>query len=148
MGTILAGAPRTLVTQVSSGEPTTDSQLIRTEMRKHTLAFQVQQQRTQLSCGPQEKSGCHSILSALAPFLMKETVFLLSDYRQASERQELAHDSVCLTVICPEPEVADLVFEFSCLCSLGTGVLAAFLLAVILCSLRSSRVELATLRVC
>ena len=36
-------------------------------------------------------SATAGILSALAPLLIKETVFFLSEYRQASERQELAH---------------------------------------------------------
>ena len=35
------------------------------------------------------------ILSALAPLMIKETVFLLSECRQASGRQGLAHDSLC-----------------------------------------------------
>ena len=33
-------------------------------------------------------SATKGILSALAPLLIKETVFLLSEHRQASERQE------------------------------------------------------------
>ena len=69
--------------------------------------------------------------------LTKENVFLLSEFRQASERQELAHESVCPIAICPEPEVADLNFEFPFLCGLGTGLLVALALAVIhrhLCS--------------
>ena len=69
------------------------------------------------------------ILSALALLLTKETVFPLSEYRQASERQELAHDSTCPIVIFLQPEVADLDFEFPFLCGLDTGVLVA--LAVI-----------------
>ena len=78
---------------------------------------------------------------------MKETVFLLSECRQASEWQELAHDSTCPIVTCPEPEAADLAFELPCLWALGTGVLVAFALAVVFRYLCSSRVEQATLRV-
>ena len=40
-------------------------------------------------------SATAGILSALAPLLIKETVYLLSGYRQASERQELAHKCAC-----------------------------------------------------
>ena len=72
-------------------------------------------------------SSTANILSALALLLIKETVFLLSGYRQASERQELAHDSTCPFVICPKPEVAALDFEFPFLCDLGAGVLVALL---------------------
>ena len=96
---------------------------------------------------PVALSATASIPSALAPLLIKETVFLLSEFRQASERHELAHDSTCPILICPEPEVADLDFEVPFLCGLGTGVLIALALAVILRYLCSSRVEPATLRV-
>ena len=48
------------------------------------------------------------IISALALFLIKETIFSLSKYRQAPERQELAHASTCPIVTCLEPEVAEL----------------------------------------
>ena len=48
---------------------------------------------------------------------------------------------------CPEPEVADLDFEFPLICSLGTGLLVALALTVILGCLCSSRVEPLTLRV-
>ena len=61
-------------------------------------------------------SAVAGILSASALLLIKDTVFLLSEYRQASERQELAHDSTCLISFCLEPEVADLDFEFPFLC--------------------------------
>ena len=52
------------------------------------------------------------VLSALAPLLMKENGLLLSEFRQASERQELAHKSTWTIMTCPAPEVADLDFEF------------------------------------
>ena len=55
--------------------------------------------------------------------LITETVFLLAECRHASERQELAHDSRWPPVCCPEPEVADLVFECPFICGLGTSVL-------------------------
>ena len=48
---------------------------------------------------------------------------------------------------CPEPEVADLDFEFPFVCGLCTGALVALVLAMILRYLCSSRVEPATLRV-
>ena len=58
----------------------------------------------------------------LAPRLIEET-FLLEVYRNASERQELAHDCRCPHVSCPEPEVSDLDFECQCIrafaCSCG-----------------------------
>ena len=47
-------------------------------------------------------SATAGIFSALAPLLFKETVVLLSEYRQASERLTSP------IVTCPEPEVADL----------------------------------------
>ena len=72
------------------------------------------------------------ILSALAPLLTEETVFLLSECRQASERQELSHDTRCPPVYCPEPEVADVDFECPFLCGLGTGVFVTLALAVTL----------------
>ena len=74
-------------------------------------------------------SSTAGILSALAPLLIKETVFLPSGCRQASERQELAHKSTCSIVICPELDIADLDFEFPFLYGTGTGVLVAFALA-------------------
>ena len=43
------------------------------------------------------------ILSPLALLLIKETVFLVLETRQASERQERAHKSRCPIVTCPEP---------------------------------------------
>ena len=52
--------------------------------------------------------------------------------RQAYERQELAHKSTGSLVICLEPEVADLDFEFPFLCGFGAGVFVALALAVIL----------------
>ena len=82
-------------------------------------------------------SASTGILSALAP--------LLSELRQASERQELTHTSTCLIVTCPEPEV-DLDFEVPFICGVGTGFLGALALAVILRCLCSSRVEPITLR--
>ena len=66
-------------------------------------------------------------LSAVSPLLIEETVFLLMDFRQVSERQELAHKSTCPIVTCPEPEVADLDFEFPCICGLGAGLLRLLL---------------------
>ena len=92
-------------------------------------------------------SAAAGILSALALLLIKEIVFLLSEYRQAFERQELAHKSTCTIVIGPEPEVAEIDFEFPFLCGLGAGVSVALALAVILRYLCSSRVEPASLRV-
>ena len=53
-------------------------------------------------------SATAGILSALAPLMIKETCFLLSENRQASERHELAHNSICPNVTRPEPEIADL----------------------------------------
>ena len=75
------------------------------------------------------------------------TVFFLSEYRQASERQEPAHKCTCPIVDCPEREIADHDWEFPFLFGLGTGVFVALALASILCYLCSSRVELAALRV-
>ena len=92
-------------------------------------------------------SAIASILSALALLLIKETVFLLSEYRQASEREELAHKSTCPHVTCLEPEVAELDFEFPFLCGLGACVFVAFALVVLLRCRCSSRVEPAALRV-
>ena len=77
---------------------------------------------------------------------MKETVFLLSEYRQASERQQPAHKSTC-TIVTLELEVADLDCEFSFLCGFGTGVIVTLALGVILRCLCFSRVETAALRV-
>ena len=62
-------------------------------------------------CLPQQEN-----VSALAPLLINQTIFLLSEYRQASDWQELAHNSTCPIVTCPEPEVA-LVVIFRYLCS-------------------------------
>ena len=73
---------------------------------------------TSRSCALSATAG---ILSALALLLIKETVFLLSEYRQASEQQELAHKSTCTIVICREPEFAFLDFEFPFLCGFGHG---------------------------
>ena len=56
-------------------------------------------------CPPQQ------VDSALAPLQNKKTVFLLSEFRQASERQELAGDTRCSPVYCLDSEVADLDFE-------------------------------------
>ena len=53
---------------------------------------------------------------AVALLLIKETVFLLSENRQASERQEETDESTCPRVTCQEPEVADLDCEFPFLC--------------------------------
>ena len=89
-------------------------------------------------------SATTGILSALAPLQVKETVFLLSEYRQASEQQELAHKCTGPIVDCLEPENVDQEWEFPFLCGLGTGVLVALALASILCS---HRVQPATLRV-
>ena len=43
-------------------------------------------------------SATTGVLSALALLLIKETVFFLSEYRQASEQQELVHKCACPTV--------------------------------------------------
>ena len=40
-------------------------------------------------------AGILSALVPLLPLLIKETGFLLSEHRQTSERQELAHKSIC-----------------------------------------------------
>ena len=66
-------------------------------------------------------------LSTLAPLLIKETVSLLMEFRQVSERQELAHKSTCPIVTCQEREVADLDFEFPCIRGLGAGLLRLLL---------------------
>ena len=78
------------------------------------------------------------ILSVLALLLVKETVFLLSEYRQGSE---LAHKFTCSIVTCPEPEVADLDYEFPFLCGLvGTSVMVELALVVIFRHLHSKSV--------
>ena len=62
------------------------------------------------------------IISALVPLLiMQETVFLLSEYRQASEWQELVHKCVCPVLGCPEPEPALQEWEFPLALGLVTG---------------------------
>ena len=43
-------------------------------------------------------SATTGVLSALAPLLIKEAGVLLSEYRQASQRQEVAHKSTCPSV--------------------------------------------------
>ena len=63
-------------------------------------------------------SAIARVLSALTPLLIKEAGFLLSENRQASERQEHAHKSRCPIVTCPEPEAAELDCEFPFLCGL------------------------------
>ena len=83
-------------------------------------------------------------LSALALLLIKESVFLSSEYRQALE---LAHKCTCPIVDCPELDIVDQKWKFPFLCGLGTGVLVALALASILRYLCSSSVEPATLRV-
>ena len=55
-------------------------------------------------------------LSALAPLLIKETGFLLSELRQASEQQELVHKSTGPLVFGPESEVSAPDFRFPFLC--------------------------------
>ena len=69
--------------------------------------------------------------SALAPLLIKETVFFLSEYRQASERQELAHKSTCPAVVCTELQVAVLDVDFPFLCGFGAGVFVALTLTLL-----------------
>ena len=69
-------------------------------------------------------SGTAGILSALALLLVKETVSLLSTYRQASGAARAA-DPI---VTCPEREVADLDCEFPFLYDLGTGVIVTLVL--------------------
>ena len=81
------------------------------------LSAQMFRFASQLACVA--LSATAGILSALAPPLTKDIVSLLSAHRQASERQELAHDYPCAFVICLEPEVADLDFEFPFLCGFG-----------------------------
>ena len=92
-------------------------------------------------------SATAGTLSVLAPLFIKETVFLLLEYRQASDRQELVHKSTCPIVTCPEPDGADLDCEFTFFGGLGTGVNVMLALVVILRYLCSSRVEPAALRV-
>ena len=57
-------------------------------------------------------SATAGVLSALAPLLSEETVFFLSEFRQASEEQELAWQVHLPHGTCPEPEFADPDFEF------------------------------------
>ena len=92
-------------------------------------------------------SATAGVLSALAPLLMKETVLSLSEFRQAPERQELAHMPTGPMVTCPELEAADLDFELPFICGFGTGLLVALAHNVILRCLCSSRVVTVTLRV-
>ena len=80
--------------------------------------------RGKLVCMRVSLSATTGILSVLAPLLIKESFFLLSEYRQASERQELAHVSL---FDCPELGVDDLDFECPFICGLGTGVLVSVL---------------------
>ena len=89
-----------------------------------------------------------SIFSALAP-LRIEIVFLLSEYRQASERQEFAHDCTCPIATCLEPEVADLDFECPFICGMGVGVLVTLALVTLrwLCSCREKPLTLRVRRV-
>ena len=61
-------------------------------------------------------SATAGILSALAPLLFKETVFIL-----------LVRKSTCPIVICPEPEVAVIDFEFPFLCGFGLSLLRLLL---------------------
>ena len=70
------------------------------------------------------------VLSAFAPLLIKETIFFLSEFRQASERRELAYDTRCTPVYCPKPEIADLDFECPFIFGLGAGVLVTLALAL------------------
>ena len=70
----------------------------------------------------------------------------MSEHREASEWQELAHKSIS-NVTCLELEVADLDGEFPFFCGLGTGVIVTFALVVIVRYLCSCRVEPAALRV-
>ena len=95
----------------------------------------------------QTSSHACRVVCHLASLLRKETVFLLSECRQASDRQELAHMCTCPIVDCPEPEIADQDWEFPFLCGLRTGGFVALALASILRHLCSSHVEPATLRV-
>ena len=90
---------------------------------------------------------CNSVRAVFVGVLFTETVFFLTEFRQASERQELACKSTCTMVTCPEPEFADPDFEFPFVHGLGTGLLAALALAVIFPCLCSFRVDLVTLRV-
>ena len=92
-------------------------------------------------------SATASILCALALLLIKETDFLMSECRQASERQEIAHKCTGSLVLCLEFEVPVCDFEFPFFCAFGAGVFVALALAVIRRYLCSSRVEPASLRV-
>ena len=56
-------------------------------------------------------SATADILFPLALLQIKETDFFQSEYRQASERQEVAHKSTCSLVFCPELDFADLDFS-------------------------------------
>ena len=89
-----------------------------------------------LLCNPSRTrvalSATASNHSALAHLLIKRTVLLLSEYRQASERQEPVHKSTFPIEECPEPENVDQDWELPFLCGLGTGVLVALALAVVL----------------
>ena len=67
----------------------------------------------------------------LSGLLVTEPDFLLSEFRQASERQELVRKSSGQLVFCLESEVAVPDFEFPFLCASGAGVLVALALAVI-----------------
>ena len=68
-------------------------------------------------------SATAGILSALALLLVKETVFLFVGVPTGIRAIELANKSTCSIVTCPQPQVADLDFEFPFLCGLGTGVM-------------------------
>ena len=81
---------------------------------------------------------------ALAPFLIKETVFLLSDFRQASERQKTR--SRLSLADCLLSGARSCWIGSVCLC-LGRGVLVTLALAVPLRRRCSSRGEPVTLRV-
>ena len=84
------------------------------------------------------------ILFALTSLLIKETVFFLSKYRLASERQELFHKCVCVCPIleCPESEPVKQEWE-----SLVTGLLLAFTCVWNLRCLQENRVGPAPFRV-
>ena len=95
-------------------------------------------------------SATVGILSALALLLINETSFLLSEYRQVLERQQLVHKNTSSNETCPEPEVADLDCEFPFLCGLGTGVLMTLALVVLSryrCSSRAGPAALQARRV-
>ena len=68
------------------------------------------------------------IPSALAPLLIKEVRFAHDGADR--QRQELSYDSCCPLVCCSEPEAADLDFECSFVCGLGTGGLDTLAFAV------------------